>query len=261
MIGLARAGGATVIFLLFLCTGVAAQLNESDTLLLQYRAALTGNVQTGNVEATTFVGRLEASASPTGQWALKTQNMVRFQAFFGRKADSDFSSQNFLYAGQRRRFYPFAMAFVSGNFRRKINFRWFAGPGCTWQVLRRPGQVVKISVAGVYEATDFAGTAFNFSEYDGSGRIATWRATARVFGQHQLLQKRFRLLYEAYWQPSLERASNYRWLADLALEMPVWNGLSLNAHLLYTHENVVAAAVKPNDLIFTFGFSFRNTKS
>jgi len=249
-----------LILLAGLSGSASAQLNESDTLRLQYRTALTGNVQTGNLEALTLVGRLEMSAAPGARWAVKTQNTARYQAFFGRKADSDFDSRNFLYAGQQQALYPFAMAFLSGNFRRKINFRWFAGPGLTWQAIRREGHVVKISLAGVYEATDFAGSAYNVPEYDGSARIGTWRATARISGQHRVLAQRLRFFYELYWQPSVEQAENYRWLADAGLELPVWKGLSFNMHFLYTHENVVVAGVRSNDLILTFGMSFRNHK-
>lgn len=248
------------IMMLLVGGNASAQLNESDTLRLQYRAALTGNVQSGNLEALTLVGRLELSAAPAEYWAFKTQNTARYQAFFGRKADSDYDSRNFLYLGQQQALYPFAMAFLSGNFRRKINFRWFAGPGVTWQLWRGRGQVIKVSAAGVYEATDFAGTAYNFPEYAGSARIGTWRATARVFGQHRILNQQLRLFYELYWQPSVEQTDNYRWLADIGLELPIWKGLAFHTHLLYTRENVVIAGVKPEDLILTFGISIRNHK-
>lgn len=237
---------------------VRAQLNESDTLALQYRAALTGHFQTGNLRALTLLGRLELSAAPSEHWAFKTQNNARYQAFFGRKADNDFSSQNFLYLHQRRTFYPFGMAFFSGNFRRKIDFRYFAGPGLSWQALRQPGQLIKLSVAAVYESTVFAGDQFNRPAYNGSDHIRVWRATARVYGQHQFLERQLRLYYELYVQPSLEQADNFRWLAELGLEIPVWKGISFNAHFLYTHENVVLAAVRPDDMILSFGLSVRN---
>lgn len=244
------------VFVLLMGKAAQAQINESDTLSLQYRAALTGNVQSGNLEALTLLGRFDLSVAPTGKWALKTQNNARYQAFFGRKADNDFNSQNFVYLGQQKTLYPFAMAFAAVNFRRKVRLRWFAGPGLTWQVWRGPGQVVKLSLAGVYEATEFDGAAYNYPEYNGIARIKTWRATARVFGQHRL--QRLRVSYEAYVQPSLERANNFRWLADLNLEMPVWRGLNLNAHVLYTHENVVVEGVKTRDMILSFGLSYRN---
>ncbi len=241
------------------CHGpVFAQLNESDTLLLQYRAALTGNVQSGNLKALTLIGRLDLSVAPSGRWAFKTQNASRYQAFYDRKADNDFLSQNFVYVCQQRAVYPFAMAFLSGNFRRKIDFRWFAGPGVTWQALRRPGQLIKISLSGVYESTFFAGQAYNRPEYNGTDRISTWRATTRISGQHRLLQQGLRLYYEVYLQPSVEQSDNFRWLADLVLELPVWKGLSFNAHILYTHENIVIESVTQNDLIFTFGIAVRN---
>lgn len=241
-------------------TGLFGQINESDTLLLQYRAALTGNAQTGNLKALTLIGRLDISVAPSGRWAFKTQNASRYQAFFGRKADNDFLSQNFVYVGQQRVLYPFAMAFLSGNFRRKIDFRWFAGPGVTWQALRRPGQLIKVSLSGVYESTRFAGETYNRPSYNGSRWIETWRATARIFGQHRLLQQRLRLYYEAYLQPSIEQSDNFRWLADWGLEMPVWKGFSFNTHFTYTHENIVIESVKQNDLILTFGIAFRDSK-
>lgn len=249
-------------FLFFLIAGFCssalfAQLNESDTLLLQYRVALTGHIQTGNLEARALVGRLDLSVAPTDRWAIKTQNTARHQAFYGKKADNDFGSQNFVYLGQRQAVYPFAMAFLSGNYRRKIDFRWFAGPGLTWQALRRPGQVLKISLAGVYETTRFAGQLYNFPEYNGDDRIGVWRATARVNGQHRILEKKLRLSYEAYIQPAFNRSNNYRWLLDAMLEVPLWKGLNVAAHFLYTHENVVIDSVKPDDLIFTFGLTFQ----
>lgn len=234
------------------------QLNESDTLALQYRAALGGNLQTGNVQSLTLTARLDFSVAPGGRWAFKTQNTSRYQAFFDRKADNDFSSRNFLYAGPQHRVYPFWMAFVSTNFRRKIDFRYFTGPGVTWQVLRRPKQVIKISLSGVYESTDFAGQAYNYPEYDGRENISTWRATARIFGQHTLLPRRLNLYYEAYIQPSLEDAHNFRWMLDSALELPLWKGLSFQVHYQYSREQVVVASVKSDDSILTFGISFRN---
>lgn len=250
-----------LILLLMGCSQISlAQINESDTLLLQYRAALTGNVQSGNLKALTLIGRLDLSIAPSRRWAIKTQNTSRYQAFYNRKADNDFLSQNFIYIGQQQAVYPFAMVFLSGNYRRKIDFRWFAGPGVTWQALRRPGQLIKLSLSGVYESTLFAGQAYNRPEYNGADRISTWRATARVSGQHRLLQQGLRLYYEVYIQPSVEQSDNFRWLADWVLELPVWKGLSFNAHLLYTHENIVIESVKQNDLIFTFGIAARNHK-
>lgn len=247
----------TLVLALLLCaSSLAAQLNESDTLLLQHFSALTGNVQTGNFNAFAIRVRSDASWAPTNQFAFKTQNSYRYQSFFERKVDNEFSNRNFAYFFQHRPLYPFAMAFLSGNFRRKIDFRYFAGAGMTWQVLQRPKNTLKFSASGVYESTRFSGNQYNFDRYNGADELNTWRATFRFFGKHALAANKLRLYYEAYYQPSLQAADNYRWHTEIGLDFPVWKGLSINALLMYDHENVTMLNVKQNDLMATFGISY-----
>ena len=112
------------------------------------------------------------------------------------------------------------------------------------------------ALAGVYESTQFAGSTFNYAEYNGSDKIDTWRATFRLFGKHALAANRLRLYYEAYAQPSLENRNNFRWHTEVGLDFPVWKGLNINALLLYDHENVTISTVKQNDLIATVGLSY-----
>ena len=247
----------TLLLALLLSTGrLAAQLNESDTLRLQYNTALSGSLQSGNLEAAALRLKADVSLAPSPVWAIKTQNSYRYQEFFDRKADNDFYSRNFLYLWQQRRVYPFAMAFVSTNFRRKIDFRYFVGAGATWQLVRQPGHTVKTALSGVYESTRFDARLFNYSEYDGSENIGTWRATFWLFGKHSLIKKHLRLYYEAFAQPSLERGNNFRWQTEVSLEWPVWKGLSFTANYIFTHENVVVNNVKQNDRLLTFGVAY-----
>ncbi len=235
---------------------MAAQLNESDTLLFQYNGALTANLQSGNLEAASLRLKADASFSPSGLWAFKTQNTYRYQEFFDRKADNDFSGRNFLYLWPRRRVYPFVLAFVSANYRRRIDSRYFTGPGLTWQLLRSRRHVVKTALSGVYESTAFSGTAYNHPEYNGRETIRTWRASAWLFGKHTLAGGRLRCYYEAFFQPSLEDGDNYRWQAEFSLEWPLWKGLGCTANYLFTHENVVVEGVKADDGLLTFGLVY-----
>jgi len=245
-----------VLIFTLMCQHAFAQINESDTLFLQYNTALTGNLQTGNIEAAAMRLKADFSLAPSPTWAVKTHNSYRYQEFFERKADSDFYSRNFLYLWQQRRVYPFAMAFVSTNFRRKIDFRYFTGIGATWQLVRLPGHTMKTALSGVYESTRFAASAYNYPEYDGSEKIETWRATFWLFGKHALLNKHLRLYYEAYVQPSLERSNNFRWQTEIGLEWPFWKGLSFTANYIFTHENIVASNVKQDDGLLTFGIAY-----
>lgn len=247
---------AAVVALICFCQAAFAQINESDTLFLQYASALTGSVQTGNIEAVALRAKADASLAPSSVWAFKTQNSFRYQEFFSKKADNDLYSRNFFYLWQRRRIYPFAMAFVSTNFRRKVDFRYFAGAGATWQLLRRPGHTMKTSLSGVYESTRFSANTYNYPEYDGSDEINTWRATAWLFGKHSFIGGRMRLYYEAFVQPSLESDNNFRWQTEIGLEWPVWKGLSFAANYVFTHENVVVSNVKTDDRLLTFGVSY-----
>lgn len=112
------------------------------------------------------------------------------------------------------------------------------------------------ALAGVYESTQFAGSTFNYAEYNDSDKIDTWRATFRLFGKHTPAAQRLRLYYEAYAQPSLEKRNNFRWHTEIGLDFPAWKGLNINAILLYDHENVTIRTVKQNDLIATFGLSY-----
>lgn len=233
-----------------------AQINESDTLLLQYYASLTGSWQTGNLDAVSLRARADLSLAPSAVWAFKTQNAYRYQAFYGSKADHDFAGRNFVYLWPRRRIYPFVLFFPSTNYRRKIDFRQFSGAGASAQLLRRPGQTIKIALSGVYETTQFAGSSYNLADYDGSARIDTWRATFWLFGKHRLFDGRLRAFYEAFFQPSLSDARNFRWQAEASLEWPLWKGFSFTANYLFTHENVVVRSVKPDDGLLTFGLAW-----
>ncbi|MBV6443290.1 MAG: DUF481 domain-containing protein [Haliscomenobacteraceae bacterium CHB4] len=235
---------------------LAAQINESDTLLFQYNTSLGGNLQSGNLKAAAVRLKADLSLAPSPQWAFKTQNSYRYQEFFERKADNDFYSRNFFYLWQHRRVYPFAMTFVSTNFRRKIDFRYFAGIGATWQIVRRPRHTVKAALSGVHESTRFAGSVYNYPEYDGSDNVDTWRATWWLFGKHLLTGRHLRLYYETFVQPSVQRGNNFRWQIETGLEWPVWKGLSFTVSYIFTHENVVIRNITPDDGLLTFGIAF-----
>ncbi len=153
-----------------------AQLNESDTALFQLRSSLTGNYQKGNVEVMTIRSKIEFSAHTFKDVVLKSQNSTLYQSFYNRKADNDLFSRNFWYYQPYKWVYPFAIAFISTNYRRQVNIRYFTGAGATVQVLQTPLHVFKVSANAVYENTRFSGNAYNYSKYNGSNNIRLWRA-------------------------------------------------------------------------------------
>ena len=232
-----------------------AQLNESDTLRFQLRASLTGSYQHGNVEVLNIKGRLDLTFSQQ-HWVYKSQNSSLYQAFYNTKADNDIFSRNYLYYQPRRRVYPFAIAYLSTNFRRKISNRYFAGTGVSWQVINTPKTVIKLSASEVYEVTKFTSKVFNYSVYNGSEAIKLWRGTLYLSGWHNLMAGGIRLYYDAYWQPSFRDRHNYRTQLDIGTDLSVWKGFSFTALFTYMHENVVAAGIRQNDKLLSFGLSY-----
>lgn len=233
-----------------------AQINESDTIRFQLRGTLNGNFQQGNVEILTLRGRLDLLFAPGPDWVFKTQNSSLYQAFYSKKADNDIFSRNYLYFRPQRKVYPFAIAYVSANFRRKIESRYFAGAGATWQAVNRWAAVLKFSASTVYESTRFESSVFNDPEYDGSETIRLWRGTLYAGGWAYLWQRRARFVYDVFWQPAFAHAQNYRSQFDLGVDFPVWKGLFFNVLYTYTHENVVVEKVLRDDRILTFGVGY-----
>lgn len=248
-------------FLLFIILSMSmgksfAQLNESDTTKFQLRASVTGNYQQGNVEVLNIKSKLDFTYSPYKNWVLKSQNSSLYQAFYSVEADNDIFSRNYIYYQPQHKVYPFAIAYISTNYRRKIDNRYFAGAGITYQLINKKKNVLKLSASTVYETTNFKSNTYNYNEYNGDDKINLWRGTLYVGGWNYLLEKHIRLYYDAYWQPAFNNSNNYRTQVDVGVDFPIWKGLSFNAVYAFTHENVMIEKVKQEDKILTFGIAY-----
>jgi len=237
---------------------LSAQINESDTLKFKASLSSTGFWQRGNVETTIFRVKSEVSYKPWKKWVFKTQNSYVLQEFGKQKADEDILSLNFLYFNPEQKIYPLLLGFVSTNFRREIKIRYLTGAGVTFQILKKKNNWLKFSISSEYEHTDFKRNSFNYSEYDGSQSINTFRATLWVNGKYHLLKKKVILSHESYFQPSLQYGNNFRWWVDVGLELPVWKFLNFKINYLDTFESVVIEGQKQDDRFLTFGFTLKS---
>lgn len=243
---------------MFFSTFVAAQINESDTLKVKANLSLTGFYQGGNVETLIFRAKSDFSFKPLKKWVFKTQNSFVYQAFDKEKADADILSLNFLYFNPERKIYPLVLGILSTNFRREIDFRYLLGAGVNFQILTTKNSWLKIAISSEYEKTDFAKADFNRSEYDGNQSINTFRGTFWVNGKYKLFKKKVVVTHEFYVQPSLEQSNNFRWQADVGLELPLWKFLNFKINYLHTFESVVIQNQKQKDNILTFGFTLKS---
>lgn len=245
-----------MVFLLLIMHDAFAQINESDTVKFQLMGSVTGNYQKGNVGILSIRSRLDLSLLFEKNWVLKSQNSRLYQAIYSAKADNDIFSRNYIYYQPQYRIYPFAIVYISANYRRQIDKRYFAGAGFTYQLIRKNKNILKLSASTVYEATSFKSSIYNYHEYNGKDKINLWRGTIYVSGYNYLLQNHIRLYYDAYWQPAFNNSNNYRTQVDVGVDFSVWKGLSFNALYAFTHENVVIEKIIQEDKIVTFGIAY-----
>lgn len=246
-----------IFFLLFplCCFG---QVNESDSLKLKADLSLTGFFQGGNVQTVIFRAKSEVNFKPWKNWVFKTKNSYIYQEFGRVKADEDILSLNFLYLNPERKFYPLVLGFVSTNFRREIDLRSLLGVGVTYQVINTEKNWLKVSLSSEYEQTRFKETDFNISSYDGVNSIKTMRATIWVNGKYKVFKDKLILSHESYYQPSLEESNNFRWQADLGIELPIFKFLNFKINYIHTFESVVIENQSRDDTFLTFGFTIKN---
>ena len=249
-----------LLFCLFICfpLTLSAQINESDTLKTKASLSLSGFYQYGNVQTKIFRAQSEVSFYPWNKAVFKTNNSYVFQEFGKQKADEDVLSLNFLYLNPEKKIHPFLLGFVSTNFRRRIDLRFLTGGGVTYQIVESKNEWLKVSISGEYEQTDFASSDFNRDEFDGKREINTFRGTIWISGRYQLFDDKVIFSHESYYQPSLEYSNNYRWRADLKLELPIWEFLNFNINYLRTFESVVIENQKQRDEFLTFGFTVKS---
>lgn len=253
---------AAVHFLLALSLAFSlplkAQLSEADTGRWQFRLAATGMLIQGNVERFLVTGRGELRHVEKN-WGLFSGNTYLRGSIFGNRTEDDIISRNFLYLFPRRRWYPYQMTWLERNWRRRIDFRYQVGLGGTFAAVQRPRHLLKLSLTGTFEHTRFRGEEYEapFADLTGNS-IDTWRATARVFGRHQLNARNLQLRYECWVQPSLTDLENVRYHVESALSLPVAGRLSVLTEVNYTYERIVLRGIKRGDLIWSFGLAFAN---
>lgn len=233
-----------------------AQLNESDTLQKQVRASLTANYQKGNLDIFTVRTKLDVLQKFSKHFSFKSQNNSLYQSFYGNKADNDINSKNYLYYRPNKKIYPYAIVYAHTNFRRKIDSRYFAGVGFTYQLLQKKNNIIKASTNIIYETTNFKTTTFNFAQYHGSNRISILRTSLYLTGLHYLKSSNIKLWYTVYYQPSLQQSNNYRTQVDVGIDFLIGKKISFTTQYNASYEHVVAANTKSYDTNVSFGVAY-----
>lgn len=263
--GLSRLGRMKICKLLFLvlllvaCSHFASgQMTESDTLRFGYRGSVTGSWITGNVERLIVNSNLEVSHM-SKTVGVKSSNTYTYGTIFKRETENDVFSRNFFYLFPRRRLYPYVMLWLQNSARQQIEFRYQAGVGLSYSIVRQKNNQLKVSATFSREETRYRGDVFFIQPREVQGRtVPAWRGTVRLLGHHQLVRNHLRLFYETWYQPAWNDPNNWRYFASASLEMPISKRVSFRSSLLYTHDNIVLLPIKRDDKIVSFGLTLAN---
>jgi hypothetical protein len=245
-------------YLLLLPYILIAQSVMQDSTQFKADLSITGFWQSGNVQTWIFRGKSEVSYKWLEKWEFKTRNSYLYQEFGRVKADEDILSLNFLSYNPEGKVYPLALGFISTNFRREIDLRYLIGAGSAFRVLNTDKTRLTFSLTGEYENTNFRTTQFNRSEYNGNRSINTYRGTIWINGRYKILNNRVILTHESFFQQSLEQSNNFRWQADLGIELPVNKHLNFKINFLETYESIVVANQLRGDEFLTFGLTVKS---
>ncbi len=241
-------------FLCLISLKVNAQLNKKDTVDWQIKLSASGSLLDGNVARLLLVNRLEiAHAQPA--WGLSTRSDYQYGTTRRVTTENDFVSYNFFYLHPLHKIYPYLMAIVETNYRRKIEFRYQVGPGSSYTAWSKRNNLLRLSITGTYEHSRFGETKFKYIADTLSNTITVWRITGRIFCRQKLFEDKLNLLYEFWWQQSITDYHNYRLYNEAVFEVPLCKEFSFRTGFRYTYENVRLEKLKPFDLFWTFGLT------
>ncbi len=234
--------------------GLCAQLSERDTLPFAYRLGLQGNYLSGNVERLLLMGSVDV-LTRSHRWAFRSANTYYFGSFGSFRTENDLLARQFIYYNPDLVVYPYLMIWAETHERRQLDYRIQYGPGITWTALRKPAQLMKVSLTLSAEQARYRSDSFRLEKYDGSIYINLLRATARLAGQHRIGQDHWSVQYETWFQPSLENPKNYRLLGETAIRYLIKGTWALQMQIRYSRESVVPEDVVPGDVTGLFGVS------
>lgn len=99
------------------------------------------------------------------------------------------------------------------------------------------------------------GIIHEMTAYRGETRIETWRNSTRLKGRHWIFDKKLKVTYELYLQPSIIDIDNFRMRFVAALEYPFNKWAAFRTSFQDSYESIVLPGKVSNDFTWTFGLS------
>lgn len=244
--------------LVMVCYQAIGQIMQQDTAKWNFGLSSTFSYSGGNVERLLLRSMVETK-HVHNRWGFASTTSHIYGTFSGFQTENDLISKNFVYLFPKKKVYPYLMGWLETNYRRNLKFRHQVGPGVTYAILWKDKHLIKLSATGTFERSTYGSDSFTELGILGSKTINNWRATARIYGKHSFFKQHLNLGYEVWWQQSLTDIANYRYLAIINMEVPVFKGLAVKVNLDRYFESVVPVSAKPGDTYFTIGLTYKQT--
>ncbi len=255
-----------ILIILLLFTGL---LKAQDTSIVKknppswlkkfkYRYLTDGIWTTGNIEriliSSSFSLNFHDSTLSFGILPKFTYGELTSKLLDGTKSNVVQEREYFLDLNlglfSEKKFYGFGMGTLEKSNLRTINFRWYAGLGAGWHIVRNHIHKSTFSIAVLREETDFTNDiALNYQIFRGSFRLK---------GKHDFFKNRCIVHYIFNYLPSIIFDKNVRFNSNITLEFPINKHFSFKTAWDFSHENVVTPDKRKDDSRYTLGIVIGN---
>ena len=158
----------------------------------------------------------------------------------------------------KHRFYPAVLGTVEKSRLRALSFRWSAGLGLSYNLVKARQAQLKLSALLLHETTRYDANALPPAEPGREARTKNALAGQfRLRGQNSLVRGHIKVSYNAFVQASLEDIKDYRLAVYLNLDVPITRHFSVRSIIRRTYERVVVPGTSPTNYLFTGGISLQ----
>ena len=205
--------------------------------------AATGNLERGLIRQDVVTARAIASIR-SGPWSAFVQPYWLYADVNDKTTAHELYVRTIGFRALDPTWFAFAAAVYDHSFRREIAHRGLGGGGAGATVAHWNGGTIVASLGVLGEAAELVG----------GGRRSTVRGSARLYGRYEL--GRLSIVHDIFVMPSLLASPDLRVVFEGGLDLAIVGGLAGRVAVDASHEDVIVAGTRHDDLAVTFGLSY-----
>ena len=222
--------------------------------------AATGNLARGFVDRDLISTRgiLQGWDGPWGLYIQPYWMYGRVGTPMGKlTTDNEIYVRTGLFRALGHSVYAYAVDAYDRSLRRKIDQRNLIGAGVGLDLTKRKGISLLASAGVLGEIAAYDGTQFDGgAAIEGVRAVARW--SIRLYGRYKLGGGRLALVHDLIVIPAFRSpVDDYRILFYGAIDAPIAKGFSARVQADATREGLIVDGTKHDDLVVTFGVSYR----